>query len=142
MTLSSKAFCFANLKTFPVQRTPLKLLCLTAWIELPEEPLELCRPGVDAADQVRLLCHVVNEGVEGFNVFNVVDRLDVQSSCLTLFRKVKFVLPEEEEKSFISIQILSRRLLNSDPQIFVLPVPTEDLRLWVHQPLWSELHLK
>ena len=94
VTSLQKQFSLANLETFPVERTPLEILSV-ARIKLLEEPLELRCPGVDAPYQARLFCHVVDEGVEGFNVFNVVDGLDVEGSCLPLFRKVKFVLPEE-----------------------------------------------
>ena len=72
----------------------MKLL-VTAGIKLLQESLELRRPGIDAADQARLLRHVVDEGVKGLDVLDVVDRLDVEGASFTLLRKVKFVLPKK-----------------------------------------------
>ena len=75
----------------------MKLL-VTAGIKLLQESLELRRPGIDAADQARLLRHVVDEVVKRLDVLDVVDRLDVEGASFTLLRKVKFVLPK---KSFV-----------------------------------------
>ena len=82
----------------------MKLL-VTAGIKLLQESLELRRPGIDAADQARLLRHVVDEVVKRLDVLDVVDRLDVEGASFTLLRKVKFVLPK---KTFVvDVEFLS-----------------------------------